>query len=294
VAAIGGYVDTARRFLIGQFRALIRLPLAWPLPSHRAFRGAIIGLGRLIEALIAQRRAATDDGDDLLGRLLRASDDPASPPGPKELRDQAINILIAGSETSAATLTWVWTLLSRHPAVEEGVAAELRAVLDGRSPTAADGPRLPYLRAVIRETLRLYPPVWLFLRKSTAPFSLGRCAFPANTQIMISPWLLHRSPRQFANADTFCPARWASGDPPPALMPFGGGPRQCIGQHFALMEALMVIATIRAQARLALVSDAPVQPEPLVTLRPRGRVLARIESAATDPIPQVLRRPLPG
>jgi cytochrome P450 len=281
LAAVSAHIDTVRRFIIDRFRSLVRLPLAWPLPAQRRFQQALAGLGDLVERFIAERRAAGVSRDDLLGTLLNALDDPASPVDHTEVRDQAVSFLVAGSETTAATMTWAWYLLGRHPDVEDRVARELDAVLRGRSPTAADSANLPYLRAVILEALRLYPPVWLFLRKSTAPFSLGPYRFPANTQIMLSPWLSHRNRAFFSTPETFQPERWASGAMPPAFIPFGGGPRQCAGQEFALLEATLVMATIRAQRRFELLPPAAADPEALVTLRPRGGIPARVRPAGS-------------
>jgi cytochrome P450 len=278
---ITAHVQTARRFIIDRFRSLIRLPVSWPLPTHRTFRAAVQGLGQVIDRFVHARRASGAHAEDLLGRLLRDLDDPESPMDQTELRDHAISFLIAGSETTAATMAFAWYLLATHPEADEQLCVELEQSLGGRAPTIADVPSLAFLRSVILETLRLYPPVWLFVRATTAPFALGRHELAANTQVMISPWLSHRTSASFEDPEAFRPERWSTGAEPAAFIPFGGGPRLCIGREFALMEAMLVIAHLRARVRFQLLQPSTVEPEALVTLRPRGGIPARVRLLAS-------------
>jgi len=275
---ITAHVHTARRFIIDRFRSLIRLPVSWPLPTHRAFRAAVRGLGQVIERFVHARRASGTHREDLLGLLLRDLDDPESPMDQTELRDHAISFLIAGSETTAATMAFAWDLLATHPEADEQLCVELEQTLGGRAPTIADLPNLAFLRSVILETLRLYPPIWLFLRAATAPFALGRYELAANTQVMISPWLSHRTSASFEDPEAFRPARWMAGPEPAAFIPFGDGPRQCIGRELAMMEAMLVIAHLRTRVRFQLLNPSAVEPEALVTLRPRGGMPVRVRS----------------
>jgi cytochrome P450 len=282
---INAYVQTARRFLIDRFRSLVRLPVSWPLPTHRTFRAAVRGLGQVIERLVHARRASGAQTEDFLGRLLRDLDDPESPMDQTELRDHAISFLIAGSETTAATMAFAWYLLATHPEADRQLCVELEHTLGGRAPTVADLPGLAFLRSVVLETLRLYPPVWLFVRAATAPFALGRYEVAANAQVMISPWLSHRTSASFEDPEAFRPERWSTGAEPAAFIPFGGGPRLCIGREFAMMEAVLVIAHLRARARFQLLKPWAVEPEALLTLRPRGGIPVRVRLPASESVP---------
>jgi len=186
-----------------------------------------------------------------------------------------VNFLLAGSETTAATMTWTLHLLAPHPEHARRALTEIQSVLGPRAPTVSDLLPLRFLRATIFEALRLYRRVWIFLRKATAPFTLGEHACPTGLHIMISPWLSHRNPAYFADPDEFRPERWLEAKEPAAFLPFGEGPRHCAGREFAVREATLILARILARARIELVKPNEVKPEPLVTLRPRSPVLAR-------------------
>jgi len=171
-------------------------------------------------------------------------------------------------------LTWSWYLLAQRPEVEAKLAAELQTVLDGRTPHAADFPKLRYTEMVIKETLRLYPPVWLLgPRLAFHAYDLGGYRLPAGSMLMISPWVTHRDPRYFEHPEVFDPDRWADGRarqmPKYAYFPFSGGQRHCVGHYYAMMEAVLVLATIAQSFRLQRTSGAPITPQPLVTLQPR-------------------------
>jgi cytochrome P450 len=230
-------------------------------------------LDRTARTLIAARRAIGTDDGTLLATMLADQE-----LGGDELRDQVLTIIMAGHETTAKALTWTLYLLDRHPGAEDAVCEELRHVLGGRVPTSADLGALPYCRAVLDEAMRLYPPVWLISRRCVADDELGGFDVPAGTLVCVSPYTLHRHPRYWEQPERFDPARFAPGTeaerPSHLYLPFGGGPRLCIGKHFALTEAVLVLATLLQSVRLELVPGQDVQPEALVTLRPRDGVYA--------------------
>ena len=230
---------------------------------------------RAIDRLLALRgRAGEDQPKDLLWRLLAARDEETGGGmSAKEVRDQVVTIFMAGHETTAVALTWTWYLLAQHPAVEDRLHAELDAVLGGRSPRHEDLARLPYARSVIDESMRLYPPAHTLSRTAIADDVLLGRPIPKGSQVVISPWLVHRNPRLWENPERFDPGRFspenASRRHRFAYLPFGGGPRICIGAAFAIAEALLILATIAQRYRLRLVPGFPIEPQGLITLRPR-------------------------
>ena len=205
----------------------------------------------------------------------------------KQVHDEALTLLLAGHETTANVLTWTWYLLAQHPTVEATLHAELESVLGGRLPTETDISRLPYTRMVLTEAMRLYPPAWLMTRRALEDHELGGYLLPARTFILISPYVTHHDPRFFPAPEVFNPERWAAehdqSRPKFAYFPFGGGPRQCLGEHFAWLEGILLLATLAQQWQMRLVPDHPVALLPLVTLRPQygmRMTLARRHSTA--------------
>ncbi len=231
-------------------------------------------LDRVARAIIMARRAgAGAERDDLLASLLASSADVSD----TELRDQVLTIAMAGHETTAKGLTWTLYLLDRHPEVAARLAEEVDAALGGRLPTAADLEKLAMCRQVIEEALRLYPPVWQITRRALGPDRMGGYDVTPGALIAISPYLLHRHPGYWDEPDAFRPERFATGSadrPSHLYLPFGGGPRICIGQHFAIVEATLVLATLLREVRLEVLPGFTVEPEALVTLRPRHGLLA--------------------
>ena len=193
----------------------------------------------------------------------------------KQLRDEMMTFFIAGHETTANALSWTWYLLSKDPMVLRRLEAELAQVLSGRLPTAADLPQLSYTLALLQESMRLYPPAWMVARMPLADDEIGGYHIPAQSIVVMSQYVTHRHPDCWENPEGFDPERMAS-HPPPAYFPFGGGPRVCIGNNFALLEARLVLATVAQRYRLELVPGHRIEPEPLVTLRPRYGVLMRL------------------
>ena len=191
-----------------------------------------------------------------------------------------MTLLLAGHETTANALAWTWYLLARHPDVAEKQRAELSAVLGTRRPGVDDLPRLPWTRMIIDEAMRLYPPAWFVSRRAKEDDEIGGYRIPAGSNVALSPWVTHRHPAFWPDPETFDPERFAperaATRPRFAYFPFGGGPRLCIGNTFALTEAQLVLATVASRWRLDLPQGHAAEPEPLVTLRPRGGLPMRV------------------
>jgi cytochrome P450 len=249
------------------FRVLVRLPT----PTMRRYRRIEADLNRVVGDLIAERRAAGADGDDLLSLLLRAEERGATM-SDDQVRDEALTLFLAGHETTANALSWTWWLLSGHPEVEARLHAELDAALGGRAPGVEDLPRLRYAEAVLSESIRLRPPAWAIGRRAIREVRIGGVTIPEGSIVVVSPWLLHHDARWWPEPLAFRPDRWttAAADRPRfAYVPFGGGPRLCVGEPFAWMEGVLLLATIARRWRLRLVPGAVVEPRAVVTLRPR-------------------------
>lgn len=272
----GRAVDAVNRF-IGHY-----VPTDDPDPADTAaryagFQRARAFLDRVTRVIIAARRTG-GAGDDLLSALLAEAHPGGTGHGAPamtdaELRDQVLTIIMAGHETTAKSLTWTLYLLDRHPEAAAAVRAEIDEVLRGRAPSAADLPALRRCRQAVQEAMRLYPPVWLISRRSVAADVIDGYDIPAGSLVCISPWVLHRDPRYWDEPEAYRPERF---DPEAAArhlshqyLPFGGGPRICLGRHFAMVEATLVLAVLLRDLRMELAEGFPVEPEALVTLRPR-------------------------
>jgi cytochrome P450 len=271
-AEVVAAVDAALRVVVDR----VRLPLPRWLPTPSAFRlrRSVATLDRTCERLLARARAG-QPGGDLLG-LLAAGAGPGGQLTDREIRDELVTAVIAGHETVASALVWTLHLLAGAPEVRARMHAELDAALPGgRAPVSSDLPRLGYARAVVEEALRLYPPAWVLTRRAAAPDVLADLRIPAGTLVLISPWLLHRRADDWPDPERFAPERFlGAGDGPAraaSYLPFGAGPRLCIGRDLALAEVVLVLAGLLA-TRDVLRPDAapPVRVQALVTLRPRG------------------------
>ena len=266
-----------------RFDRRIPLPRWLPTPANlRAFR-AVRRLDAIIYGFIEQRRASAENPGDLLSLLLAVMDEETgSGMTNRQLRDEAMTLFLAGHETTALALSWTWYLVAQHPDVQAKLVAEWQRVLGGRLPTVADLPQLTYTEMVVREAMRLYPPAYLLGREATKECEIGGYRVPVGTTLWMCQWVVHRDPRNFANAETFDPDRWADGLlqrlPKYAYFPFGGGPRGCIGNTFALMEAVLVLAAIGQKFRFTLLSEHPVTPWPSFTLRPKAGIMMRLTS----------------
>jgi cytochrome P450 len=273
----GRAVDAINRF-IGHYDGTA--PMIGDMAARRdAYAAAERFLRSVVGLLIAARRmsGSAETHDDLLAAMMNdagLSD--------TELYDQVLTMVMAGHETTAKALTWTLHVLAGQPEAADAVQAELRLVLGGRLPTAADLPRLGLTRRVIDEAVRLYPPVWLISRRTTKDTELGGYPVPEGTLVCISPWTMHRNPDHWPDPERFDPGRFlpdaVAARPSHAYLPFGGGPRVCIGRAFALTEAALVLATILPRLDLAHVPGSPpVEPEALVTLRPRDGLIMRVQ-----------------
>lgn len=258
-------------------------PLSVPTGRNRRYKDAMAKLERVVYDTIAQRRAEGVDRGDVLSILLAARDSETGAPMPdSQIRDEMTTLIVAGHETIASALTWAWYLLSISPTVRERMEEELDTVLAGRLPAVEDLHALAYTRAVFDEVLRLYPPAWLITRRALAEDSIGGQTIPAGAIIIMSPYVMHRHPTYWSNPTGFDPGRFrpevAAERPRFAYIPFGGGPRLCIGDNFALLEGPLIMATVAQRYRLNNVPSHPVQMDALVTLRPHDGLMMTVES----------------
>ena len=284
-----------------------------PIPRLRRARAARGQLDAIIYGMIAERRPAFAEGSgvaspkplrgeggasgrdhgDLLSMLLSAQDDEAGDDAgrvmtDKQVRDEAMTILLAGHETTANALTWTWYLISQSPEVEARLHEEVDRVLQGRLPAVADLPALSFVEKIVTEAMRLYPPAWIVGRRAIDEYPIGEYVAPPRAIMIMSPWILHRDARYFPDPDRFHPDRWTpefkATLPQFAYFPFGGGPRRCIGESFAWMELVLVVATIAQQWTLGLVPGHPVELQPVVTLRTKHGM--KMTPARRPPSPQ--------
>jgi cytochrome P450 len=242
--------------------------------KQRRFQEARATLHEAVNYIIGQRRRSQSDNVDLLSMLLSARDEETGEGMTDEqLRVEVTTFLLAGQETTSLALTWSWYLLSQHPAAQARLEQEIDTVLGGRPPEFADLVNLPYSRMVIDEALRLYPPAWGFSRQALSDDQLGGFHLPRGWLAFVIPYVLHRLPAYWPDPEAFDPERFSaerSAERPKFVyIPFGAGPRQCIGNHFALIEAQLIVATLAQRYRLHLVPQHKVEPWPLITLRPR-------------------------
>ena len=245
-----------------------------PTPKYRRFQAARAVLQAAVDHVIKQRRQNQSDSADLLSMLMAARDEETGEAmSDQQLRVEITTFLIAGQETSSVALTWTWFLLSQHPAARERLEAELDAVLNGRPPEYADVANLTYTRMVVEEAMRLYPPAWGFSRQALGDDALGGYHLPRGWLAFVIPYVLHRLPAFWPDPDAFDPERFSvahsANRPKFVYLPFGAGPRQCIGNQFALIEMQLVLATLVQRYRLRLLPQHRVEPWALITLRPR-------------------------
>ena len=233
-------------------------------------------LDEIIYGIIRERRARTEGGDDLLGRLLAATDDEGAQMTDVQLRDEVATVFLAGHETTALALSYAMLLVARHPPVQATLRAEIGRVLGTRAATMADVAQLRFTDAVVREAMRLYPPVYAIGREALEDRTIAGWVVPRGAQVLMTQWAVHRDPRWFAEPETFLPERWLDGLaerlPRFAYFPFGGGARVCVGNHFATLEAVLVLATLVQHLELRVEPDFRVELSPSVTLRPRRGV----------------------
>ncbi len=252
-------------------RGAALLPAWLPTRAHRFRRHSVRRMDAVAYELIRRRRDRGVDAGDLLSVLIRASDDDRGARlTDAEIRDELLTLFFAGHETSASALAWAGYLLAEHPEVEERLHAEVVTVLGDRPATVADLASMPWLGQVVQETLRLFPPGWLFDRQPIDDIELGGYLVRRGTIVMFSPWVVHRDVTWWAEPDRFRPERFGDEVPRPAYLPFGDGPRTCVGNRFAETEMALVLATMVPRLRLELVPGQRVVPAGDATLRPKG------------------------
>lgn len=279
-SAFGGAFAQTNRELT-RFARFPFPPLDVPTPSHLRLWAATRRMDTVAYGLIRERRERGEDTGDLLSMLLLARDEETGEGmSDQQVRDEVMTALLAGHETSSNALSWAWYLLAAHPEVEARMHAELDTMLAGRLPTVEDLPRLPYLHMVIEEALRLYPPTWQLMRRAIGEDEIGGYRIKAGTTLFWSQYLLHRHAAFWQDPERFDPERFAPDQVALrhryAHMPFGTGPRMCIGASFAMTEILLILATIAQRYRLLLASQQAVEPLATLALRPRHGVPVRL------------------
>jgi cytochrome P450 len=281
-AHVGHNMLVALQFVSEEAFSLFPSVLAIPTPRNLRFRRARKQLDRVVLDIIERRRRDSAGGDDLLAMMMEARDaESGEGMSDRQLRDEIMTFVLAGHETTAVTLAWACLLLAQNPDVGERLRQEVAMVLAGRAPVLADLPRLELTRRVVDETLRLYPPVAVISRQTYAEDEIAGYAIPAKTGVMLSPYVTHRHPALWQEPERFDPERFTAernaARPRFAYFPFGGGPRLCIGNELALMEAQIILAMIMQRYRVDAVPGHAVQHEIRVTLRPRQPMLMQVE-----------------
>jgi cytochrome P450 len=281
-ATVNRALQVLQEHFITRFNSLVKTPIWLPTRANLRFRRAVRELDAIVYDFIHKRRASGSDRPDLLSLLLRARDeDGGGQMTDRQVRDEAMTLFLAGHETTALALSWTWYSLTQNPAAEERLLAEVREVLGGRAPTAEDWPRLKFTEHVVQEAMRLYPPVYAFGREASTTCTITGFRVPAGTTILMSPWVVHRDPRFYEAPEQYRPERWSSDAvrtmPKFAYCPFGGGPRICIGNSFAMMEMVLLVATLVQRFRFTLLPEPAVVPSPTFTLRPRNGIPVQLE-----------------
>lgn len=259
-----------------------------PSPSNLRYGAAIHQMDKLIYKIIEQRRRSDEDPGDLLSMMLNARDeDDGSQMSDRQLRDAIATLIFAGHETTANTLAWTWMLLCQHPEVQTKLQQEIKQVLGDRAATVADLPALHYTNLVIKESIRLYPVVWNMDFQASRDCEIGGYHVPSGCSVFMSKWVMHRNERYFEQPEVFNPDRWA-GDlekqlPRGVYLPFGDGPRSCIGKSFALMEAALLLATISQKFEMTLAPGQSIVPQPTITLQPKQGIKVVVAQRNTTP-----------
>jgi cytochrome P450 len=251
-----------------------------PTPGHRRFHRNVSEIDRIVYRIIAERRKAGYDKGDLLSMLLQAHDEDGSQMTDSQLRDEVMTLFLAGHETTALALSWTWYLLATNRQAEQKFHEEIDRVLAGRLPQTSDLPNLRYTEMITKETMRLYPPAYGVGRESIDECEIGGYRIPRKSQVFAFQWVTQRDARFFENPEEFLPERWTAEFserlPKYAYFPFGGGPRQCIGNYFAMMEIILILATLGQRFKFSMAPDAKVELYPAMSLRPKNGIRVRV------------------
>jgi cytochrome P450 len=253
-----------------------------PTPTHRSFNHDVKEIDAIVYRIIEERRTGGIDQGDLLSMLLSAHDEDGSQMTDRQLRDEVMTLFLAGHETTALTLSWAWYLMANNSEAERKFHEELDQVLSGRLPTAEDLPRLKYTEMIAKESMRMYPPAYGVGRETLEDCEIGGFSIPRRSQVFMFQWVTQRDPRFFPEPGEFKPERWTeefqNALPKYAYFPFGGGPRICIGNYFAMMEVVLLMATIGQRFRFSLAQEQPVKLLPAMSLRPSEGIKVLVES----------------
>jgi cytochrome P450 len=280
---LGAAMSMVYEYTVHKLFSPLMPPLRWPTPRNLRFRKAMEVLRNRIQHMIDERHSSSLLRNDFLSVLLQAKDEDGKRMSDEQLMDECLTLFGAGHETTSAALTWAWYLLCQHPHVYQKVQQEVESVLQGRLPQYDDLARLPYCLQVFKETMRLYPPAAGIVREALHDIEIGGYLVPKGYIVIISPYILHRTPTYFPNPETFDPERFAPERekqlPRHAYLPFGAGPRICLGNHFALMEGHLLIATLAQRVHFMLVPGQTIEPDPVhnLALRPGGKVEAVVK-----------------
>lgn len=285
IPTISENIDRLNHFAIHRIKAPLRLPMWVPTLRHLIFRASSQAVDDVLFRIISERRKSEGNYDDLLQMLMEAQDlDTGESMTDKQLRDECATIFVAGHETTAISMTWLFYQLARNPRVYQKLHAELDSVLGDRDPQMQDIPQLKYTRQIIDETLRLYPPGWLIGRKNMEADTIGGYHVPPKTNVLLATLLIHRREDLWERANEFWPERWdteaAKSLHKMAYFPFGGGPRLCIGNNFALMEMTILLATLARRFQPHLVVEEELELQPLITLHPKEKIELKLTHAA--------------
>jgi cytochrome P450 len=277
---VGEALETAMRYTMESVSSVVNFPLSWPTPKNLRTRRAIAALDRIIYRIIEERRSSGKDSGDVLSMLLLARDEHGSGMSDLAVRDEAMTLFLAGHETTSVALTFAWYLLAKNPRAAEKMYQEIDQVLGERPPRMQDLPQLPYTLQIFKEAMRLFPPAYLTGRQAIRDVKIGDYHLAKGTIVMVNIRAMHLRADVFPEPERFLPERFQLDAekllPRGAFIPFGAGSRVCIGNHFALMEGQLVLATLARRFALALTTAAPLVIEPLITLRPKSGISMRI------------------
>jgi cytochrome P450 len=269
--------------MLSGFTKMMTVPFPFvadlPTPTNISTKRALAELDRVVHQIIADRRQDPGEKTTLLNMLIDARNEDGEGMSDAQLRDEVLTLLLAGHETTANALNWTFYMLSKHPAVARKLEEELDTILDGDPPTMEQVRELPYTTQVIKESMRLFPPVWMVGRRAEVADELCGYEVPKGALVLTSPYVLHRHPDHWENPEGFDPERFAPGRPAPArgtYMPFIVGARKCIGEHFAMTELVIIVATLLQRYRLEVMPGHKIEAEASVTLRPKHGIKMRI------------------
>ena len=279
-AEVGEALTVVMKWMVRSVSAPIHIPLRWPTPGNRALRHAVADLDRVVYKVIAEHKNTHDRGDVLSMLLLARDESDGTGMSDVQIRDEVMTLMLAGHETTANTLAWSFYLLGRDPAAFARLHDEAAGVLGGRTPTWDDLAALPFALQVIKEAMRLYPPAYMIGREALRPVRIGGHLLPTGAIVFVNVYAMHRRADYFPDPLRFDPERFSPDNEKKlrrgAWSPFGGGPRVCIGNHFALMEGQILLAALAQRVALSPLDDAEAEMEPLVTLRPRGGLRMKV------------------